>query len=350
MAKIEGRWIALLVVTAVVVYLNWLMIQPFIGVIAWSAVLVIVFYPVHRRVLARVKRPGLSSLISCLLVIFIILIPITLVTLALVNEVSKLSDQVQTLQASGYDLLDPNSPATGKYVRWLGQYFNLEQLRSEGAISEKLRGMSGAIAGRTLSFVGGVLGAVVKVFFIIFTMFYLFRDNDKILDALRGLLPLSRTQSQEIFNRTGDVIGASVYGVVVIAAIQGLCGGIAFWALGMPSPLLWGVMMMFFSMIPLLGAFVVWVPAAIYLAVTGHYVKAAFLAAYGALFISSIDNFLRPKLVGEKTRLHELLIFFSVLGGLEVFGVLGIVLGPVVVAITIALIDVYRHAERPAST
>jgi predicted PurR-regulated permease PerM len=111
---------------------------------------------------------------------------------------------------------------------------------------------------------------------------------------------------------------------------------------------LWGVVMTVLSMIPMAGSFVVWVPAAIFLAITGAYVKAAILTAFGALVIGTVDNFLRPKLVGEKARLHELVIFFSVLGGLQVFGVLGLVLGPVLVAITLALIDVYRQAENPS--
>jgi predicted PurR-regulated permease PerM len=160
------------------------------------------------------------------------------------------------------------------------------------------------------------------------------------------MLPLERSQSEEIFTRTRDVIDASLYGVLVIAMIQGALGGLAFWVLGLPSAIVWAVVMIFLSMIPMAGAFIVWVPAAIYLAATGHWVKALILVAWGVLVIGTIDNFLRPKLVGEKTRLHELFIFFSVLGGLKVFGVLGIVLGPVVLAITLALLDVFRQADR----
>lgn len=135
------------------------------------------------------------------------------------------------------------------------------------------------------------------------------------------------------------------HGVLSIAAIQGALGGAAFWVLGLASPLLWGVVMFFMSMIPMAGAFLVWVPAAIYLLVTGHWVKALILTLWGGLVIGTIDNFLRPRLVGQKTRLHELVVLFSVLGGLKVFGVLGLVVGPVVVAITLALIDVLRQAN-----
>jgi len=230
-------------------------------------------------------------------------------------------------------------------VRWVGQYVDLSKLGSQEFIAERLKGVSGAIASRTLGFVGGAVGFIVEVFFVIFTMYYLFRDGERLRAAAYDIMPLSDDKAHEILNRTGEVIGASVYGVLVIAVVQGVLGGLAFWVLGLPSPLLWGVVMIFLSMIPMLGAFIVWVPAAIYLVLMGDWGKAIMLAVWGALVIGSVDNFLRPKLVGERTRLHELLVFFSVLGGLQVFGVLGIVLGPVIVAITIALLDVLRHVD-----
>jgi predicted PurR-regulated permease PerM len=341
MKNIQIRWIALFAATIIALYLCWLMLQPFVEVLLWALVLVIVFYPIHRRIEARTKSPGWSAVLSSLLVITTILVPLTLITLAVVREVGNVA---QNLQANSETILDPNSPVTGPYLRWLGQYVDIEKLRSQQFIAERLKGMSGAIANRTLGFVGGIVGAVVQIFFVIFTMYYLFRDGDRIRRAFRSALPLQESKSTEIFARTRDVISASVYGVLVIATIQGALGGLAFWALGLPSPLLWGVVMIFFSMIPMAGAFIVWVPAALYLGISGQWGYAIALAAWGILVIGSIDNFLRPKLVGEKTRLHELLIFFSVLGGLQVFGVLGLVLGPVVVAVTLALIDVLRHA------
>jgi predicted PurR-regulated permease PerM len=348
MAKIQGRWIALLAITAVVVYLDWLMLLPFIDVLAWSTVLVILFYPLHRKILARVKSPSWSALLSCLLIIFVILIPLSLVIAAVVHEASGLADQLQSVGLSDLAPLDPDNPITGKFVRWIGHYVDLEHLRAPDTVTERLRSLTGSIASTTLGIVGGIIGAFIQILFIIFTMYYLFRDGEGIREVLKDLLPLDRARTGEIFHRTSEVISASVYGVLVIAIIQGTLGGIAFWVLGLPSPLLWGVVMTIASMIPVAGAFVVWVPAAIYLAATGSYVKAGLLVVWGALFIGLVDNFLRPKLVGERTRLHELLIFFSVLGGLKVFGILGLVLGPVIVAITLALIDVYREAERPA--
>jgi predicted PurR-regulated permease PerM len=353
----QVRWFGLLAATAVALYRCWSMLQPFVEVVLWAVVLVIVFFPVHRRIRARVGSPGWSAVLSCLLVIVVILVPLTLLTFAVVNELADFAQMFQPkpggsggAAGAAAGLLDPNSPYVGPAVRWLGQYVDLGRLGSQEFIAERLKGVSGAIASRTLGFVGGAVGFVVEVFFVIFTMYYLFRDGERMRTASYDMVPLSGPQAREIFDRTGEVISASVYGVLVIAVIQGVLGGLAFWALGLPSALLWGVVMIFLSMIPMAGAFIVWVPAAIYLGVTGHWVSALILTVWGALVIGSIDNFLRPKLVGERTRLHELLVFFSVLGGLQVFGVLGLVLGPVIVAITIALLDVLRHADdvRPA--
>lgn len=345
------RWVGLLAAALVALYLCWLMLQPFIEVLLWAVVLVIVFMPVHRRVRARVGSPGWSAMLSCLLVVVVILVPLTLVALAITREMAHIAQGLQAKPgeagAGGMaGILE--SPYVDRALNWVGQYVDLSQFNSQQFIADRLKSFGGTIAGRTLGLVGGVVGIVVEIFFVIFTMYYLFRDGERMREGVYNVLPLDDRRAHEIIDRTQEVISASVYGVLVIALIQGALGGLAFWALGLPSALLWGVVMVFLSMIPMAGAFVVWVPAALYLVITGDYVKAIILTVWGALVIGSVDNFLRPKLVGEKTRLHELIIFFSVLGGLQVFGVIGLVLGPVVVAIAIALLDVLRSATDPA--
>lgn len=337
------RWIVLLVAAGIALYVCWLMLQPFLEVLAWAAVLVIVFHPVHRHIVAYTGRPGWSAMLSTLLVIVVILVPVSLVTIAVVNEMTEL---VRNLQGHFNTLLDPNSPVIGRLMRWLGQYVDVSRLHPQEYLMQRLNSLSETIAGRTIGLVGGVVGAVVEIFFIIFTMYYLFRDSDRIRRALREVIPLERQQAEQIFERTREVIYASVYGVLVIAAIQGAFGAAAFQVLGLPSALVWGVVMFLLSMIPMAGSFLVWVPAALWLALDGHWGKALILSLWGLLVISTIDNFLRPRLVGQKTRLHELLIFFSVLGGLQIFGVLGLVLGPVIVAITLALMDIFRQLDR----
>jgi predicted PurR-regulated permease PerM len=230
---------------------------------------------------------------------------------------------------------------------WVNQYIHVDREAAQQFVVERLQTWGAALAGGTLVVVGGAVGAVVQTLLVVFTLFYLFRDGERIRQAAYDMVPIERVQAHDIAIRTRDVIGATVNGVLVIAAIQGTLGTIIFTILGLPSPLLWGVVMFFFSMIPMAGAFLVWVPAAAYLTLTGAYLRAAILVGWGVLVIGTIDNFLSPRLVGHRASLHELLIFFAVLGGLEVFGVLGLVIGPVVVAITLALIEMVRQSYRP---
>ena len=340
----------LLVVLAIALYICWLMLQPFFNVLLWATVLTVVFYPMHQHIRARTGRATMAAALSTLLVILLILLPVSFITIAVVRE---LTGAAASLQSGMQRLSDPNLHIPG--VSWI-----LERLRAyvdvdldrESALrflAERMRTWGTVLASSTLIVVGGAVGAIVQMLLVVFTMFYLFRDGERIRLAVYDLMPLREGQTHEITMRTRDVIAATIYGVLVISAIQGTLGTLIFWVLGLPSPLLWGVVMFMLSMIPMAGAFLVWVPAAIYLALSGTYVKALILVVWGIVVIGSIDNFLSPRLVGQRARLHELLIFFSVLGGLQVFGILGLVLGPVVVAITLALIEMVRQAYRPAS-
>ena len=340
----SGRSLGLLVIFAIAAYLCWLMLQPFVGVLMWAIVLVVVFYPAHRRLVAWTGSPGSAAALSTLLVILTILLPVVGVTVAVVQE---LRGAVEHAQGGLGRILD--IPSIQPAVRWLDQYVDVDAWRSSDYVAEHLQAWTAAIAGPTLIFVGGVVNALVQTLLVVFTMFYFFRDAEPLRRAMYDIVPLEYEQSHDILIRTRDVIGATIYGVLAISAIQGVLGFIIFFLLGLPSPLLWGVVMFLMSMIPMAGAFVVWVPAALYLLLTGSYIKAILLGIWGVLVIGSIDNFLSPRLVGRRARLHELLIFFSVLGGLQVFGVLGLVLGPVLAAITLALIEVVRQANRPVT-
>jgi predicted PurR-regulated permease PerM len=276
------------------------------------------------------------------IVIAVTVLPLTLLTLVVAKEIGDVAKNAQEFLRS---LLDSSSPAIVWIMGRLGRYVDANHLDPRGYLLDRLENVSGTIAGRTLGLLGGVVGGIFQAFFTVFTMYYLFRDGDRIYDVMLGAIPLNKDETRKIFERTREVIHASVYGVIVIAMVQGTLGGLAFAALGLPSPVVWGVVMFFLSMVPMVGSSVIWVPTAIYLGISGHWGKALALAIWGALVIGTIDNILRPKLVGERARLHELLIFFSVLGGLQIWGPLGLVLGPVMIAITIALFDIFRHME-----
>jgi predicted PurR-regulated permease PerM len=344
MERFGARWIGLFAATLIALYLCWLMAQPFVEVLLWATVLVIIFYPVHVRIRARVGRPSGAALLSCLFVGIVILGPLTLITIAIANEAVGAAD---ALHSGVADFLAPGSRIRLFLDRWVDvSAFTGDQWKK--ALVDWVQERGGTIAGQTAQLAGRVLRTIVQVVLVVFTMYYLFRDGERVRGALHDVLPLEWEQSHAIFVRTHEVISASVHGVIVIAAIQGILGGLAFWALGLPSPLMWGAVMVLLSMIPVVGSSIIWVPTALYLLVTGHWIKATLLVAWGGGVIGMLDNILRPRLVGGRTRLHELIVFFSVLGGLQVFGILGLVVGPVVVAITLALLDVFRRAHRPA--
>ena len=315
------------------------MIKPFLGVLAWAVVLVIVFYPVHRRLRSRIKRPGLSAFLSCLLVVLIVVLPLIVLTTVLAQELAKV---IPNLPSQVSLLMNSEASPFGRFSSWVEARFGIDTVSSKAFIVEHLKQSSERLLGASFNIAGNIVSGIIKAFFVLFTMYYLFKDGDKIVDKLPAAMPLSRDQSDALIVRTKEVVSASVYGVVTIAAIQGLLGGMAFWILGIPSPLLWAVLMAFVCMIPLAGSFLVWLPLAIYLLISGHWTKAIILIVWGALVISTVDNLLRPKLVGTHTKLHELFVFFSVLGGISVFGILGIVLGPVVLAITLGLLRTFE--------
>jgi predicted PurR-regulated permease PerM len=337
-------FIALVAVLVVALYVCWLMFQPFFNVLLWAAVLCVVFYPMHRRILARTGKPTVAAALSTVAVILLILLPVTALTVAVVRE---LSGAAVAFQAGDHQWTTP--PAVTHVMDFIGRYIDIDIDRGTAMkfLAQRMQTWGTALAASTLIVVGGAAGAIGQMVLVVFTLFYFFRDGENIQRAAYGMVPLRGAQWDSILSRTRDVIGATVYGVLVIAAIQGTLGTFIFWVLGLPSPLLWGVVMFFLSMIPMAGAFLVWVPAAAYLALIGSYGKAGILVAWGFLVIGSIDNVLSPRLVGRRARLHELLIFFAVLGGLQVFGVLGLVLGPVVVAMTLALIEMVREAANP---
>ena len=338
----QARWIGLLAVTAIALYLCWLMLRPFIGVLAWAVVLVIIFYPVHNRLASRTKHRRLSALLSCLLVVLVVVLPLIMITMAVAEELGKV---VPNLPSQLSQLMDRQTSLFGRVAEWIQARFGIDTSGSQGFLGDQLKRSGEFLLGMSWSLAGNIVGGIVKSFFVVFTMYYLFRDGDRIVRRLPAALPLSREQGEAIIARTQEVVSASVYGVVTIAALQGLLGGIAFWVLGIPSPILWAVLMTFLCMIPLAGSFLVWLPLSIYLMANNHWTKAVLLIIWGALVVSTIDNFLRPKIIRNQTRLHELFVFFSVLGGISVFGLLGIVLGPVVLAITLGLLQAFQQHE-----
>ena len=341
------RWAILLAAVGVIVYLALAILRPFFGVIAWSSVIAIAFYPVYQDLLARTGRPSLSALLCSLLAVVTILIPVTFITILAVNQFGALREYLSKRFEGGFevDVIEPIQTAW----EWLMYTAGLDPDQALETLARQASNLGGILAEASFAFATNITGAIISFIFTIFATYFLFRDGSAIVARIPDFLPFERAQSERVLRRTRDVIYASVYGVLVIAVIQATMIGLSFWALGVPTAALWGVVTLFTSMIPMLGAWIVWVPGALYLLLTGSWIKAIVLSVWGGVVISSIDNFLRPRLVAGKVGLNELAIFFGVLGGLRVFGLLGIVLGPLVFAIAAAVLAVLTEREPPAA-
>ncbi|MEZ5286712.1 MAG: AI-2E family transporter [Vicinamibacterales bacterium] len=341
-ARVSARQqsIAIVAALAVGLYLSWMVVSPFLNVLAWAVVMVVILQPVHRRLEQRLGAGGWAAAASTAITVAIVLVPLGLILSASVREIRDMADG---LPESVDAWLDPANPTTGAIVQRVEEFVDLDWLREPGAMQESLQQVAGSWASESLWLVGGAIGTVVQMALVVFTIFFLFKDGRSMMERLYRTVPIENRRLQRLMRRTREVLEASVYGTLLLSALQGTLGGIAFMVLGLPSPFLWGVVMMVASLVPLLGAFVVWGPAAIYLATTGHLWQAAALTAWGMAVIGLADNVLRPVLVGNRTRMHELLIFFGVLGGIQAFGVLGFILGPVVFAVTLALLQAVRE-------
>lgn len=342
-AQARATRILLAALTGVAIYLCWGILRPFANVVLWSVVLALLFAPLHRKLLARLRRPNLAAAVTLAIAIVSVLLPVGLVSLAVAGEVADFVERAPERWQEWVS--DPALQA--RVAHWRAVL--VERLpfveRVDGArIQASLSGFGEAMLKQSVGLMGGFLRGLLELVFIVFSLFYLLRDGEKFERALRGLLPLSPQQTDLLISRTVEVVHASVLGVVAIAFLQGALGGVTFAILGLPSPLLWGVVMAFFAMIPMVGAAAIWLPTAILLLAAGHTGKAVALCAVGALVIGTIDNFLRPRMVGGRTGLHELVVFFAVLGGLRLFGVVGLFVGPAVFAVAWSLLELFRHS------
>jgi predicted PurR-regulated permease PerM len=331
------KWTIFLGATAMVVYLCLRILGPFVNVIAWSGVLAITFYPLHRFLVRRTGRAALSALLCSAVVVVAFVIPLLFLAGLAINQFIALSNSIQrSFTETG---IDPSTPL-GQAYTWVLQTLELDQVAITGWLLQHTTQLAQVAAQYTVAIAASITSAIVSFMFIIFAMFLLFRDGHRIVARIPDLLPFERSRSEALLRRVQDVIHGGVYGVVVIALLQGALTGWMFWILGVPSAALWSMVTVLTSVLPIVGAAAVWVPGVLYLLYSDQWPRAVALAVWGAIVISGVDNFLRPRLVGERVGLSEIVMFFALLGGLQVFGILGIVLGPVLFAVAASVIDV----------
>jgi predicted PurR-regulated permease PerM len=334
---------------AIVGYFLFLIFRPFFSVLVWASVLVVVFWPLFRQILSHMRgRRNLAALLTCLLILLLIVLPITLLGVVITHQSISIYHAVQNqLDSSQGGLLARLHEFEARpWARW-----GLEQLQrwiGSGPldIEESARQAAGAVSrwlvARGPSVIAGVGGVLFSFFLMFITMFFLFRDGPQIMETVKASNPLPSVYETEILEKFEAVSYATFFGTILTAIVQGAAATILFLALGIPAPVFWGAVVSFVSLVPIVGAFLVWIPMFGYLLITGDSTRAFILLAVGGLVVSSIDNVLKPLIIRGRTDMHPLLVFLSVLGGMNVFGFLGVLLGPLVVAVFLSFLNFYR--------
>jgi predicted PurR-regulated permease PerM len=335
------RTIVLLAATAFGLVLCYRLVAPFLPALAWALAFAVLFAPLQ-RLLERRLSPSVAAAMAVLVIAVIVVVPATLVGQKLVAQAAK-----------GAELIDERV-ATGEWRRAIANQPRVlelvEQVERQLDLPETVRSVTAWLSETAGSIVRGSVVQLIGVALTFYLLFFFLRDRALALTSMRALSPLPRAQTDQLLTRVHDTIYATVYGTLAVASVQGLLGGLMFWWLGLPAPLLWGVVMALLGVVPVLGAFVVWIPAALFLGMEGRWIAALVLTGWGVLVVGTVDNLLRPVLVGNRLKLHTVLAFLSIVGGLLLFGAAGLILGPVVLTITRELIGIWPMRAVEAKT
>lgn len=330
--KVEGYFEFFLIVLFLLIF--FFLIRSYILSLLLAASLVFLFYPVYKRVLDKVKIKEIAASIVLVLVIFVILVPIFFATLSILDQTSRLlnsgEDILGTVDLSGCGL-----QVCSQIEDVLSSFsFELEYLFSR---------FGDFLVNSSSQIISSVSNLAINLFLFILAVFYLLRDGDKFLRYLKRITPMKSEYKEALFIKFRQATTVVFVNNILIALVQGSLTGIGFWIFGLENPLFWAIIASLLAIIPYVGPSIVWVPGSIYLLLSQNMFGGIGLIIYGLVIVSLADNVLRPILIGERIKIHPLLIFLSIFGGMELFGFfMGIFLGPILVSFLIALLDIYK--------
>jgi predicted PurR-regulated permease PerM len=315
------------------IYICYLLATPFLSALTWALALAVLFAPLYRWIGSKVKYPNLAALICVLLAALIVLVPVTFVAERTIVEAARGAETIKTMVESGeLRRVFGAHPYIAPVGNWIEKQFDLPGIANN---------VSSWLTKTAASFVHGSVLKLIGIVLTFYILFYFLRDRDAALQSLRSLSPLSEKDMNRIFDGVNDTVYATIYGRLAVGVVQGSLGGLMFWWLGLPAPFLWGIVMALLAVAPVLGAFVVWIPAAIFLFMAGSEGKALLLTLWGAIVVGGIDNLLYPILVGTRLKMHTVVTFVSIVGGLIVFGPFGLILGPVMFTVTRIVLEIW---------
>ena len=343
-SKLQYRTFLTLLVGVTLAFLA--ILWPFQGAVFWAVVLAILFMPTHRRIQQRLpSSPNLAALLTLGLCLVLAIIPMVLIGVSLLQEAAQIYERLRSGQINPGNYFQQITAAMPEWATKLLAQFHLTSLSE---IQEKLSSIavqaSQYVATQALNIGQNTLGFIVSFGVLMYLLFFLLRDGTALMAKIRGAIPLNEDHKRKLSSKFATVIRATVKGNIVVAASQGALGGLIFWILGIQGPVLWGVLMAFLSLLPAVGASLIWMPVAIYFLATGSITQGVVLIAYGVCVIGLVDNILRPILVGKDTKLPDYLVLISTLGGMSLFGLTGFVIGPAIAALFVATWDLFASA------
>jgi predicted PurR-regulated permease PerM len=349
-ARTPARRALLLLLAGVSAAFFWILL-PFYGAILWGAIIALLFAPVNRRLVRLLGgRPNSAALLTLLIVLVVVVLPFVFLTGALTREAAGLYQRIHTRE------LDPElflHTAFDTLPVWVTTLLDRVGLVDFATLQRRLAALltqaSQFVASQALGIGQNALGFVLRMFIALYLAFFLIRDGAGVARAVLRAIPLRPADKQELLEKFTTVIRATVRGNVLVAALQGALGGLAFWYLDIRGALLWAVLMAVLSLLPAVGAGLVWLPVAVYFLLAGSVGQAVALTAYGVFVIGLIDNLLRPMLVGKDTGMPDYLVLVTTLGGIAAFGINGFVLGPSIAAMFLAVWHIYGKPENEAA-
>ena len=334
--------LVLMAVTVAGIYFCYRLSVPFFPALAWALALAVLFAPLHRWLESRLKQPNLAATICVMLVAVIIIVPAMFVAERIIGEAARGAETIQTMLESGqWRRAFDAHPRIAPVGDWIERQFD-----PPGTVKPAIAWLTNTAA----SLVRGSVLQLIGIVLTFYILFYFLRDRRAALEAVRSLSPLSEADMNRLFASVSDTVHATLYGTLAVAVVQGALGGLMFWWLDLPAPMLWGIVMGLLAVVPVLGAFVIWIPAAIFLVLEGSGGKALLLVLWGGIVIGGIDNLLYPILVGNRLKMHTVLAFISIVGGLIVFGPSGLILGPVIFTVTRLLLQTWSGRKVAANT
>ena len=335
----------------VVLYLSFLVIKPFLNAIIISMVFAFIFYPIYNWIRKKINNRTAAALIIALIFVLVVSIPAFFLVDKAINEAQVFYSVTRQKFISG-EFLPVECSATDKTTicRFSGL---LKKLVSDAQfkfyINEALKNVTKFIITSAQNFFLSIPRIILSLFIIIFTTFYFIRDGDILVKKAKNLLPLKKKHQNDIMKQFKDVTHGIIYGHILLSLLQGLIGGLAFAYVGISSPIIWGLVMTILALIPAIGTTIIWVPA-ILIKFAGSEINSAIIILISGIIMFTIDNFYRPKIIGKKAKIHPIIILIGVLGGLFMFGIVGFLIGPLILALFLTFLKIYETEKSEAKS